>query len=110
MGALTDNLIDVIERLPPTEERGKAMATVAQSFMLRGLSTEAVEWADRAIAFADEHAWPWLRVWAEAEKGSALTSIPELYQVGDAMLARVADEAERLGEYVIVARALNNLV
>jgi DNA-binding CsgD family transcriptional regulator len=107
---VTDRLIELIDQLADTEERGKAMVTVAQSFMLRGLSTEAVEWADRAIALAEEHAWPWLRVWAEVEKGSALTSFPELFEVGDAMLARVAGEAEALGEHVIVARALNNRV
>ena len=110
MEALTDNLIDVIERLPLTEERGKAMATVAQSFMLRDQSTEAVEWADRAIAFADEHHLPVVRVWAEVEKASALTYIPELSEVSDAMLSRVADEAEQMGEFVIVARALHNRV
>jgi DNA-binding CsgD family transcriptional regulator len=51
-----------------------------------------------------------VRVWAEAEKGSVLVAIPELSSVGDEMLTRVADEAERLGEFVIVARALNNSV
>jgi DNA-binding CsgD family transcriptional regulator len=110
MDELTENLIALLDRLPEGEERGKAMVTIAQSFMLRSLSTEAVQWADRAIAYAGEHEWPWLRVWGEVEKGSALTSIPELFEVGDAMLARVADEAETLGEHVIVARALNNRV
>ena len=93
-----------------TEELGKAMATIAQSFMLRERTAEAVEWADRAIAYADEHDLPVVRVWAEVEKGSVLSNIPELSEVGDEMLARVADEAERLGEFVIVARALNNSV
>jgi len=110
MTEMTNQLIALVDRLPPTEELGKAMATIAQSYMLRDLTTEAVEWADRAIAFANEHDLPVVRVWAEAEKGSALNHIPELSPLGDEMLARVADEAERLGEFVIVARALNNSV
>ena len=110
MVANTDDLIALIDRLPATEELGKAMATIAQSYMLRERTAEAVEWADRAIAYADEHDLPAVRVWAEAEKGSVLIGIPELTDSGDEMLARVADEAERLGEFVIVARALNNSV
>lgn len=110
METVTNNLVALIDRLVETEERGKAIATVAQSYMLRGFSTDAVEWADRAIAYADEHGLPDIRVWGEVEKGSVLISIPELSQVGDAMLARVADDADALDEHVIVARALNNRV
>jgi DNA-binding CsgD family transcriptional regulator len=104
----THELITVIDGLPAVEERGKAMATVAQSYMFRESEKDAVEWADRAIEFADEHDFPTVRVWAEAEKGSVYTGIAELSEAGAELLARVADEAERLGEYVIVARALNN--
>ncbi|MEY2452226.1 MAG: hypothetical protein QOD92_1800 [Acidimicrobiaceae bacterium] len=110
MERLTDELIDLIDRLPEQHERGNVLASVAQSYMLRGRTTEAVEWADRAIAYGDEHDMPEIRVWGEAEKGSVLIGIPELATTGEQMLQHVVEEAEALGEYVIVARALNNSV
>jgi DNA-binding CsgD family transcriptional regulator len=108
MQAETDELIALIDVIEDGNERGQAMATVAQSFMLREDAAKAIEWADRAIEYADEHDLPTVRIWAEAEKGSALTGIPELAAAGEEMLNRVADEAERAGEFVIVARALTN--
>ena len=108
MAAETDDLIALLDALPPTAELGKAMASIAQSYMLREHVPEALEWADRAIAFGTEHELPAVRVWGEAEKGSVLTALPETADAGLELLARVADEAEALGEFVIVARALNN--
>jgi ATP/maltotriose-dependent transcriptional regulator MalT len=110
MARLTDELIDLVDRLPERHELGNVMASVAQSYMLRGRTTEAVEWADRAIAYGNEHDMPEVRVWGEAEKGSVLIGIHELATVGEQLLQHVVEEAEALGEYVIVARALNNSV
>ncbi|HEY2814426.1 MAG TPA: LuxR C-terminal-related transcriptional regulator [Acidimicrobiales bacterium] len=110
MEACTDNLIKLTAVLDPGEELGHAMASIAQSAMLRERPHEAIEWADRAIAVADEHDLPAVRVWAECEKGSSLLMFPDRLEEGMALLERVADEAEVLGEYVIVARALNNRV
>jgi DNA-binding CsgD family transcriptional regulator len=108
MEACTNSLIELTDVLPRGEELGHAMACIAQSAMLRDRSNEAVEWADRSIALADALDLPDVRVWAECEKGSALLMVPDRMPEGIAMLERVADEAERLGEYVIAARALNN--
>ena len=108
MESCTDSLIELTEILPPGEELGHVMACIAQSAMLRERTTEAIEWADRAIALADELDLPDVRVWAECEKGSALLMVPDRTAEGIAMLQAAADEAERLGEYVIAARALNN--
>jgi DNA-binding CsgD family transcriptional regulator len=108
MESCTDALIELTEILPRGEERGHAMAAIAQSAMLRDRTTEAIEWADRAIALADELDLPDVRVWAECEKGSALLMVADRMADGIAMLEAVADEAECLGEYVIAARALNN--
>jgi DNA-binding CsgD family transcriptional regulator len=108
MQQATDDVIALVDRLPPGLESGKAMAAVAQSCMLRDRATEAVAWADRALAVAEEHGLPALRVWARCEKGSALMAIPERSAEGSAMLAEVADDAERLREWVVAARALNN--
>jgi DNA-binding CsgD family transcriptional regulator len=108
MAACTNSLIELTDILPRGEELGHAMACIAQSAMLRDRTTEAIEWADRAIALADELDLPHVRVWAECEKGSALSMVPDRMPEGIAMLERAAVDAERLGEYVIAARALNN--
>ena len=108
MAACTNSLIELTDILPRGEELGHAMACIAQSAMLRDRTTEAIEWADRAIALADELDLPHVRVWAECEKGSALLMVPDRMPEGIAMLERAAVDAERLGEYVIAARALND--
>jgi DNA-binding CsgD family transcriptional regulator len=86
------------------------MACIAQSAMLRDITDDAIEWADRAIALADELDLPSVRVWAQCEKGSALLMVPDRIKEGIELLERAADDAEALGEYVIVARSLNNRV
>jgi DNA-binding CsgD family transcriptional regulator len=106
----TDELIALVERLPERHERGNVLASIAQSFMLRDRTVEAIEWADRAIAYGEEHHMPEIRVWGEAEKGSVFVGLPELAAVGEEMLRKVVVEAEALGEYVVAARALNNSV
>jgi DNA-binding CsgD family transcriptional regulator len=51
-----------------------------------------------------------VRLAALVEKGSALTDRPAMFAEGQAILAGLVDEAEKLGEWVLAARALNNLV
>jgi DNA-binding CsgD family transcriptional regulator len=108
MEQATNDVIALVDQLSFGAETGKAMACVAQSFMLRDRPTEAVAWADRALVVAEELGLPALRAWARCEKGSAMMAIPELAAAGAEMLAQVADEAERLHEWVVAARALNN--
>src|SRR5262249_49029119 len=103
-------LVELVDVLPPGEELGNAMACIAQSAMLRDKPQEAIEWADRAIAMADELDLPSVRVWAQCEKGSALLMVPERIKEGILLLERSGDDAEVIGEYVVVARALNNRV
>jgi DNA-binding CsgD family transcriptional regulator len=110
MKEATDEVLAVIERLGKTEEQGRAMALVAQSFMLRGFNDEAVAWADQAVITANQLGLPDVRLSAEVEKGSALCSMPGRFDEGTELLARVADEADALGEHVVVARALHNQV
>ena len=50
-----DALSDVIDRLPTDEGRARAMAFVAQSYMLRDEVARTCEWADKAFALADDH-------------------------------------------------------
>jgi DNA-binding CsgD family transcriptional regulator len=110
LDATTLEVEKLIDRLPPGVERGRAMATVAQSYMLRDDADRAIEWAERAERVGDELGDDTIRVWARAERGSALVGLPGRFAEGEALLVEAADSAKRLGEYVIVARSLNNLV
>jgi DNA-binding CsgD family transcriptional regulator len=110
MRELTDEVELLIAQLPPGADQARAMTAVAQSMMLRDQPEAATDWADRALALADEFDLPRVRLAALLEKGSALTDRPALFVEGQAMLAGLVDEAEKLGEWVLAARALNNLV
>jgi hypothetical protein len=86
------------------------MATVAQSYMLRDHRADAVAWADRTIALADRLDLPGLRLAGQVEKGSALINMANGVDAGRKLLVDVADGAEESGEWLIAARALNNLI
>lgn len=109
MEALTDVLIGTVDRLPSATTRARAMAIVAQSYMLREQIDEASEWADKAHAVADSHDLPMVRAAAMVEKGSALLVAPQSRDEGRRLLEAAIDEAEKLGEHVLAGRALNNL-
>ena len=108
--AFTDELIAILDNLPADEKRARAMAAVAQSYMLRDLRDPTCEWADKAIALAEANGLPGIRLAALVEKGSALMTEPGTEDEGRALLEAAADEGARLGERVLAARALNNLV
>jgi len=110
MAALTGELRDVIDRLPAEAEQARAMATVAQSYMLRDSSDEAVIWADRTMDLAEELHLPEIGLAGAVEKGSALLNIPDGVDDGRKLLFEVADAAEDAGEWLIAARALNNVI
>ncbi len=89
------------------------MAVVAQSYMLRDLIPEALDWADRALAEADHlggQRGAAVRANALVEKGSALVVDGSRCDEGDELLELAADIGEDLGDDVVVARALHNLV
>jgi DNA-binding CsgD family transcriptional regulator len=86
------------------------MTAIAQSKMLQDEQDATVQWADRAIALADRFDLPVVRLAALVEKGSALANFPATAAQGWSMLRGLVDEAEKLGEWVLAARALNNLV
>jgi DNA-binding CsgD family transcriptional regulator len=111
MAALTDELRDLIGRLPRGAELAQAMATIAQAYMLRA-EDEAVAWADRAIALAEELDLPGVRLAATVEKGSALINHHSRGGVdtGHKLLLQAVDEAEESGEWLLAARALNNII
>ena len=87
-----------------------AMASVAQSYMLRDLIEPTREWADKALALAEANDFETVRLAAMVEKGSVLVIEPATAAEGVALLQEAADEAERTGDHVLAARALVNLV
>jgi DNA-binding CsgD family transcriptional regulator len=110
MAELTHTLAATVDELPVGPELARAMAALAQSHMLRDNTAPAVDWADRAIALADELALPDVRTVALVEKGSTLVSASGRTEEGLALLREVAEEAEKTGEWLAAARALNNML
>lgn len=108
MAALTDELIETLDRLPP-EDRARAMALVAQSYMLRAQVALACDWADKATALADTFNLDDVRLAAMVEKGSAMFVVPEAKAEARELLEAASAEAARAGEHMLAARALNNL-
>jgi DNA-binding CsgD family transcriptional regulator len=78
--------------------------------MLRGLSDEAVAWADRTIALAEKLNLPGVRLAGAVEKGSALINTHDGVDAGRRLLLEVVDDAEAAEDWLIAARALNNLI
>jgi DNA-binding CsgD family transcriptional regulator len=110
MATLTDEICEVIDDLASPAEQAQAMATIAQSHMLRDLMEPAISWADRAIALAEELDLPAVRFAAEVEKGSALLELPGGVDLGRKLLLEVGSAAEEAGEWLLAARALNNVI
>ena len=110
MRALTHDIETLIAQLPPGADQARAMTAIAQSAYLRDDLDAALLWSDRALALADEFHLPAVRLAALVEKGSTLTERPQTAADGRAILSALVDEAEKAGEWVLAARALNNLV
>jgi DNA-binding CsgD family transcriptional regulator len=110
MRALTHDIETLIAQLPPGAGQARAMTAVAQSAYLRDDLDAALLWSDRALALADEFDLPAVRLAALLEKGSTLTERPQTAADGRDILSALVDEAEKAGEWVLAARALNTLV
>jgi DNA-binding CsgD family transcriptional regulator/tetratricopeptide (TPR) repeat protein len=109
MPVLIDEIRDIIDQLPRGAEQAHAMATVAQSYMLTGRPADAIAWADRTIALAEELDLPGVRLAGAVEKGSALLNVPDGMDSGRKLLLKVAEDAEQAAEWLIAARALHNV-
>lgn len=99
--------IDGMDGLDDPRARARALVTVAQNHMLQGRHDEAVEWADRALALADRIGAKEIAVQAAIERTSARSYTGGRAVVDD--MIRAVDQAEALGQWVLVARGLNNL-
>jgi DNA-binding CsgD family transcriptional regulator len=106
----TAALAKLVEELDEGVEQAKAFAVLAEMYMLRDDFDATTDWADRAVALADQLGLPEVRAHAQIERGSAYMNVPELVGEGAALLAAAIDEAAALDQWVIVARGLNNLV
>ncbi len=106
----TAALAALVERLDEGVEQGMAFAVLTEMSMLVDDLDGANAWADRAVALAERLDLPEVRVRAEIERASALINQAELAEQAAAVLEVLVDEAERLGQWVLVARGLNNLV
>ncbi|GAA2399509.1 LuxR family transcriptional regulator [Catellatospora methionotrophica] len=110
MERVTAEIERLIAQLPPGADKARAMTAVAQSAMLRDHDDAALDWADRALALAAQFDLPQIRLAALVEKGTVLSGYPDRSEEGRTILSGLVDEAEKLGEWVLAARALNRLV
>lgn len=110
MTRLMGEIEALVERLPEGPERARAMTAVAQAAGLKDDLDSCLEWAERALALAERFELPAVRLTALLEKGSVFVSRPATADEGFAVLSGLVDEAEKLGEWVLAARALNFLV
>ncbi|WP_433303420.1 AAA family ATPase [Actinoplanes sp. CA-030573] len=110
MRALTQEIETLIAELPPGADQARAMTAIAQSAYLRDDVDAALLWSERALALAEELDLPAVRLAALLEKGSALTDRAQTAEEGRVLLSALVDEAEKAGEWVLAARALNHLV
>ncbi|HEX8581133.1 MAG TPA: LuxR C-terminal-related transcriptional regulator [Acidimicrobiales bacterium] len=106
----TEELRALVDRMERGEERSRAMAQLAQAYMLADHPAEAIEWAGAALEAALADGPEDVVLQARVEEGSALINQPDRVEEGAAMLRQVADEAEERGFHVLVTRALHNLV
>jgi DNA-binding CsgD family transcriptional regulator len=100
-------LESLIDLLPAGESRARAMAGIAQSYMLQDSTDDAVAWADRAIAEAEPVGAKPVIAQAKVERASAWCHEGRTDHTAE--LREAIDEAEAVGDWVLVARGLNNL-
>ena len=111
MAKLSGELKAALENLPRGAEQARAMATLAQSARLRDLDDESLEWTKRTVDLASElPGMAEIRLAALVEKGALLAARPETIEEGREILADVANDAEKAGEWLLAAQALNKLV
>ncbi len=103
-------LTALVDELPPGEHQARVMAALAQISMLHDEDPDALEWADRALAVAEEHDLPSVRLSALVEKGATLIGMADRPDEGQQILTSLLDEAEKRGEWLLAARALYNLL
>jgi DNA-binding CsgD family transcriptional regulator/tetratricopeptide (TPR) repeat protein len=95
--------------LPAGHARARVLGALAQITMLVGDSEDAVRWADRAITEADALGDEYVSTQARIERGSALNVAVDR-ETARQVLVDAIDRARRLGNGVLEARGINNLL
>ncbi|MFB9182683.1 AAA family ATPase [Dactylosporangium sucinum] len=98
-----------IEPLGDVPAKAYAYAAIAQSYMLTDDTERAVAWADKAIALGEQLDLPGVWLAGKVEKGSALVNFVAGVDEGVKVLNEAAQQAEQAGEWLLAARAMNNL-
>ncbi|MEO6126100.1 MAG: LuxR C-terminal-related transcriptional regulator [Ilumatobacteraceae bacterium] len=104
--AAVNDLVEMAESLPDGADRARAEAAVAQLLMLID-DSQAVEWAERAIARAEIAGDKQILVQARLERASA-HSLTSSRTESLAALRDVTQDARAIGDGVLLSRALNN--
>ena len=99
----------LVEELEPGQDRALVMAWLAQLTMLNYRPKDAIEWADRAIAEADAVGAKGVRAQALVERASALYNLRDPHEDAVAAFRDAIAEAEAVEDWVLVARAINNM-
>ncbi len=102
-------LEQVAADLPPGPERARIHGALAQVTMLTGRNEEAVMWADLAIAEAEALGDEYVATQASIERGSALNALADAV-TAKAELGVAVERARRLGDGVLEARGINNML
>jgi DNA-binding CsgD family transcriptional regulator len=100
-------LEELASELGETRGAAAAAAALAQLHMLATHVDETIAWADRAVAIAERVGAHDVAVQARIELGSILSRVPR--SGGVATLWSAIHDAEAIGDWVLVARGLNNL-
>jgi DNA-binding NarL/FixJ family response regulator len=91
------------------EVRARAYGALAQLLMLIDRSTEAVHYADLAIADADAIGDRYVAAQARIERGSTLNLLADRHTARAALLDAI-DRAREIDDGVLVSRGINNVL
>jgi DNA-binding CsgD family transcriptional regulator/tetratricopeptide (TPR) repeat protein len=104
-----DEALEVVERLPPGEDRAWIANLASEAAMLTGDPSSAVSWADEAMAAAEPAPSTSLRAAVLVNKGSALLDSPGNEDTGVRMLQEGLAAAIEAEDHQSTLRALNNM-
>jgi len=102
-------LEQLAERLDAGVERASVLGAIAQINMLADRTDAAIAFGEQAVEAAELVGAKEVRTQAKIELGSALAVVVERMAEGERILREAIDEAELLGDWVLVARGLHNL-
>ncbi len=107
---LTSEALEVAERLGPSEELAAAYNLVAETAMLNYRGEDAIGWARRALALAEETGAMHLRPAILVNEGSAIADLSGRWEEGADRLEQAIDAAVDQGDAVAALRGLNNIL